>query len=409
MLLSSIWEKVSNDSCCLKNNLSPEKKTIFTKIINEPYYFEKESKITCKEVKALLLYKLKQFYVFQDKAFEIKSDLSNHKKHLLSHFLEDLDIRNPLIRLGEDKYWDDCGKKVPLKGNIDIAYALNKGQYGICTENVWSELKVGKNVITILSDFRIITRLKKIFKDSILVIYVASAVDTAKLEKIQIARLGIDQSKEDSIKKKVNRLNSSINIKKWGNVAKVIHELNEDWEKTKPDADSTRFRAERIKTFHTRYIDNITLFDYVILNYNEGHPEDMTVQFNNIFKANNKNLLNKSPLFVVTAASNAGKGTMMEMLNLIGSDWSPTYDLLNVLNVFLPELLQTPNPRDPYNSEAAKLYNQCQIKYAEKVREYIVQYASSLEDLIPKEEEFKKDFPRYGFLGSDNDDDIHII
>ncbi len=96
-------------------------------------------------------------------------------------------------------------------------------------------------------------------------------------------------------------------------------------------------------------------------------------------------------------------------LNLIGSDWSPTYDLLNVLNIFLPELLQTPNPRDPYNSEASKLYNECQIKYAEKVREYIIQYASNLEDLIPKEEEFKKDFPRYGFLGSDNDDDIHII
>jgi len=96
-------------------------------------------------------------------------------------------------------------------------------------------------------------------------------------------------------------------------------------------------------------------------------------------------------------------------LNLISSNWSPTYDLLSVLNIFLPELLQNPNARDPYNSEAAKLYNECQTKYADKVREYIVEYASSLENLIPKEEEFKKDFPNYGFLGSDNDDDIHII
>jgi len=96
-------------------------------------------------------------------------------------------------------------------------------------------------------------------------------------------------------------------------------------------------------------------------------------------------------------------------LNLIGSDWNPSYDLLNILNIFLPELLQNPNAKDPYNSEAAKLYNECLIKYKQKVKEYIGRYASNLEDLIPKEEEFKKDFPRYGFLGSDNDDDVMII
>ena len=96
-------------------------------------------------------------------------------------------------------------------------------------------------------------------------------------------------------------------------------------------------------------------------------------------------------------------------LNLIGIDWHPSYDLLNILNIFLPELLQNPNAKDPYNSDAAKLYNKCSIKYKQKVQEYIAQYASSLENLIPKEEEFKKDFPRYGFLGSDNDDDDVMI
>ena len=96
-------------------------------------------------------------------------------------------------------------------------------------------------------------------------------------------------------------------------------------------------------------------------------------------------------------------------LNLIGSDWSPTYDLLSVLNIFLPELLENPNARDPYNSEAAKLYNESTTKYTKTVREYIIKYASSLEDLIPKENEFKKDFPGFGFLGSDDDDDVMII
>lgn len=319
--ISSIWKKTSNCSYHLKKNPPLEKKVIFTKLVSQPDFFEKETQITSEGLIKILSGILSQYYKLQDGLLKIKLKLSNDKRQLLSHLLEDLDIRRPLITLGEGQYWDDYGEKVSLKGNIDIAYALNKGQYGISTENIWHELKHSRNVITILSDFRIINRLKNIFNDSIVVVYVASAVDTAKLEKIQIGRHGIDNALENSLKKKIERLNSSVNISKWGNVAKWIHELNEDWEKTKPDADSTKFRAERIKTFHTRYIDNITIFDYVILNYHEGHPEDMTAQFNNIMKVNNKKTLsNKSPLFVVAAASNAGKGTMMEMLNLIGSD-----------------------------------------------------------------------------------------
>ena len=267
------------------------------------------------------LFKLKTYYNLDKDILTLKKTLLRNDKQQLSFLLEDIKMRKPLISIGSSIYWDDYGDKVELKGNIDIAYALNKGQYGICTENIWHELKNGKNVITVLSDFRIINRLKTIFKENIVVAYIASAVDSAKLERIQIARLGIDDEKERILCRKVDRLNAAVRIKKWEQVAKWIYELNGDWEKIKPDAESTAIRTERIKTFHTRYIDNITLFDYTILNYNDGHPEDMTVQFNNILNAEKRKIsMTESPLFVVMAASNAGKGTMMEMLNLIGSD-----------------------------------------------------------------------------------------
>jgi ubiquitin-conjugating enzyme E2 H len=44
------------------------------------------------------------------------------------------------------------------------------------------------------------------------------------------------------------------------------------------------------------------------------------------------------------------------------------YDLINIFEVFLPQLLLYPNPTDPLNSEAASLLLKDQEKYKEKAR-----------------------------------------
>jgi len=62
-------------------------------------------------------------------------------------------------------------------------------------------------------------------------------------------------------------------------------------------------------------------------------------------------------------------------LDVINTTWSPMYELLNVFDVFLPQLLAYPNASDPLNGDAASLYLRDSSGYKDKVKEYIGKYA----------------------------------
>jgi ubiquitin-conjugating enzyme E2 H len=63
-------------------------------------------------------------------------------------------------------------------------------------------------------------------------------------------------------------------------------------------------------------------------------------------------------------------------LDVINQTWTPLYSLVNIFDVFLPQLLAYPNPMDPLNSEAGSLLLRDKDAYSAKVREYVEQYAS---------------------------------
>lgn len=54
-------------------------------------------------------------------------------------------------------------------------------------------------------------------------------------------------------------------------------------------------------------------------------------------------------------------------LDVINQSWSPMFDLINIFDVFLPQLLLYPNPTDPLNAEAAALHMKNQDKFKERV------------------------------------------
>ena len=67
-------------------------------------------------------------------------------------------------------------------------------------------------------------------------------------------------------------------------------------------------------------------------------------------------------------------------LDVINQTWSPMFDLLNVFEVFLPQLLLYPNPSDPLNGEAAALMMREPERYAERIKETVRLYANAADE-----------------------------
>jgi hypothetical protein len=76
------------------------------------------------------------------------------------------------------------------------------------------------------------------------------------------------------------------------------------------------------------------------------------------------------------------------------------FDLVNIFEVFLPQLLTYPNPTDPLNGEAAALQMREPERYQQKVREYVLKYA--------RPEDFPIGNKAHGEEGGDEDSEFDM-
>ncbi|XP_055383335.1 ubiquitin-conjugating enzyme E2 H-like [Condylostylus longicornis] len=63
-------------------------------------------------------------------------------------------------------------------------------------------------------------------------------------------------------------------------------------------------------------------------------------------------------------------------LDVINQSWTPLYDLFNIFEIFLPQLLTYPNPIDPLNKRAAVMCLQNIDDFRKEVIEYVKKFAS---------------------------------
>jgi len=267
------------------------------------------------------------------KLFVISGASGSGKTTLLNSLLNTqstiFKARKYSTRAVRDKNDDIIHCPVIARDNFDLVYKLNEKTYGIKLNEIKEELNKKNNLIIILSDIRVILRLKKELGDSIVTLYISSAINNSLIEKIQASRykkdFHLNKEESDIFYYQYLKLSSAANLKDWGRLFECMGELFDKWEKYIPERDSTEIRKKKIRDFHKTYIDNIQYFDHVILNHNLNNPAEMTRQALNIidfYNTNDKKQIKKNPiLFFVAAASGSGKRLLMKSIrDVIGVD-----------------------------------------------------------------------------------------
>uniref|UniRef100_A0A8C3K1E3 Ubiquitin-conjugating enzyme E2 H n=1 Tax=Calidris pygmaea TaxID=425635 RepID=A0A8C3K1E3_9CHAR len=93
----------------------------------------------------------------------------------------------------------------------------------------------------------------------------------------------------------------------------------------------------------------------------------------------------KSPVTVFNSILSICFRSGTVCLDVINQTWTALYDLTNIFESFLPQLLAYPNPIDPLNGDAAAMYLHRPEEYKQKIKEYIQKYAT--EEALKEQEE----------------------
>lgn len=193
---------------------------------------------------------------------------------------------------------------------VDLIYELNGFKYGINLRKIAGELRDDENLGIVISDVRVVREIKRRLGKQAEAYYIAAPIDSEELLKIHTRRnidLLDDMPPEEQ--EEITRLIAS--EKALGEPdAKRLRELMGD-STVLPEF---KEREKNISRLYRDYVDNMDLFDNVILNYDS--IGDMVEQARTLLGHNINRVQTKSPIiFMLMAAQGAGKGTLLETIS----------------------------------------------------------------------------------------------
>lgn len=260
-------------------------------------------------------------------------------------------------------------KRSDIEKHCDIIYYMNGELYGFNTSKILRQLE-SSHVAIVLSDLGVIKQLKENpsygLTDKIVTLYISSCVNKDELTDVWLSRYRDFQgnkkdendfiSRDDIADKNIDALLSELE-KRMSDLSQIsltntsdgyehfkdfyfkLEKLVEIQEALVPDNESYSVRVDRLKNFYFKYIIDIGLFDYVILNYFDERKDDpidekMSLQAKNIidyieetnrerekkglpYLSYNAKLRPQDAVFFVCAAPKSGKNILMKNLHIM--------------------------------------------------------------------------------------------
>lgn len=153
------------------------------------------------------------------------------------------------------------------KLECDLLYSMYGNNYGFSSKSIAQKLKYG-NQILITNSEMVIKKLKSIFPNKVVVIYIVSDINKHLLRQIYIRRNGcqLKQSDKDKINTELRRASNILSNGSNEKFVEHIEKINNIIDNAVLEDEGFKLRLESIKHQEELYLGTSIQFDYVVLN-----------------------------------------------------------------------------------------------------------------------------------------------
>lgn len=149
----------------------------------------------------------------------------------------------------------------------DIIYTMYGNRYGFSSQKLQRQLKEG-NLILITNDRLAIKKLKMIFLQQVVVIYIVSDINKRLLRQIYIKRHGLPsiENEKASLLEKIKNAEKMILQDDWESFFQCVEMINDKIDDIVLQEEEFRLRLESIKCQEKIYSLDLFTYDYLVLN-----------------------------------------------------------------------------------------------------------------------------------------------